>query len=824
MNGSPPWIAAVLFLFSGAPAAAQRPRQGEVTLPLSHYGKLIRRLEVWRPSPPPPEQVVIRERQLEGDFRKGLLAATLTARLEVLAEGHVRVPILDSAAFLGAVTLDGRPAAPVAAGGMYTVGVDRPGLYTVKARFYVGREQERFARRLRVRLPPGGGTRVAILVPEGEIEARMRHGALLAAERRATGTHLRGHLDATGVLDLSWTRRVTHRSGRTVQMEARLNTLYTLREAVVSGLAVFDLSIHQGEVDRVDLRVPAGVEVMKVTGDAVLQWQSSRGGKLVVLLRYLARGSTRVAVHFQAPVRSMQAVPLPVLLPPTDVPFSGAAAVQAPTSLDVKVVRRARAAPLPPADLPAELVGLTRLPLQHGFAFTRAPRVVVAIQRNAQVRLTSTVIDAQHAATVLTGDGAEVTKLKLHIRNNTRQYLRVVLPSGARLTHALLDGQPVRPAVGSRGLLFSLRQSERVEPEKGRTHQVRPGDTLGDIALFYYSDPSKWRLILEHNRAELSDARDLAAGQTLRIPSAGPVTVEESSFVLELSYQRRGAPLGAIGSVGVALPSLDIGAVKTYWHLYLPDGLTPLTFSANLTQDTGIKYGPLRRALDFARQAFGGRDAWASFGAGKYKSILSKRRSIFDAEAQLRGRSGAAPMAFPLVGRRYRFRRLLSHAESPTIRFSYASDGTVRLIRVGTLLLALAATLVVLWRRRWWAWLVATGLGVLLLFSAHHVPGAHRRMVWGAVLGLVLAHAVRFVRRDARQLRELASAPWTAIRLATPRALGLTVMVCGAAIFVVHHPLLLSCAAVAVLALLWRRRARPAPEPPGPDAEVPDEA
>jgi LysM domain len=860
------WITVALPLVLSATVAAQ-PRRGgpgEVTLPLAHYSKLIRRLEVRRPAPAPPEQVVLRERSLEGVFRKGLLAATLTAKVEVLqADGHVRVPILDSAAFLEGVTLQGKQCSPAAAAGMYTVGVDRPGLYTIKARFYVGREQERFARRLRVKLPPGGSTRVSILIPEGEIEARLRYGALLAAQHRGQSTRLRGHLDASGMLDLTWSRRVTHRSGRAVQMEARLNTLYTLRESVVSGLAVFDFSIRQGEVDRVDLNLPAGVEVMKVTGDAVLQWQSTSalaapqrsapptrlplkaqraGGKLAVLLRYLAQGTTRVAVHFQAPIRTMKALPLPVVLPPAGVPLSGVAAVQAPTSLDVKVARRRYARTLLPGDLPPELTDLTRSPLLHGFAFTRAPQVVLALARNEQVRLTSTLIDAQQAATVLTADGAEVTKLKLHIRNNTRQYLRVGLPAGARLTHALLDGQPVRPAVAPRkrgeqgqALLFSLRQSERVEPNKGRTHRVKPGETLGDIALLYYSDPDKWRLILEHNRAKLSAARDLLAGQQLRIPSAGPVTVEESSFVLELSYRRRAGSLGALGAASVTLPSLDIDAMKTVWHLYLPAALTPLRFSANLTQYSAIKYGPFRRALDFVHEVFSGGAAWAGMGpqqgGGKYTSILSKRKGIFRAEARRRSGAAAAPAAFPLVGQRYRFKRLLSgHAERPTIGFTYASTSMVRGVRLVALLLALAAALAALrWRRRLWVWFGVAGLAAALLLVAHHVPGVHRRLVWGVALGLLLAHLVRFVRCDALQLRALAWAPWTAMRLATPRALGLLVLVCCALIVVVNYPLLLSCVAAAVLALLWKRQARQPRQPrqgtgagrSGPEARPP---
>src|SRR5262249_17442173 len=150
-------------------------------------------------------------------------------------------------------------------------------------------------------------------------------------------------------------------------------------------------------------------------------------------------------------------------------------------------------------------------------------------------------IDDIEASTVLLEDGTEIGKLRLRIRNNTRQFLRVRLPGDAVLSHALLDGHPVRPALGHEPgratLLFSLRQSERIDPGQGPTHRVIAGDPLRAIAHQYYSDPDKSPLVLDANRKLLGDAGRLKPGQLLAIPSVGPVTVEESSFVLELAYR-----------------------------------------------------------------------------------------------------------------------------------------------------------------------------------------------------------------------------------------------------------------------------------------------
>jgi hypothetical protein len=800
--------AAVLWVAWSSVVEAAPRSGGHVTLTLEQWSALLERSESRPPPPAPPVASAILTRSLDGAFTKGLLRATLVLRFEVLSAGHVRVPVVGDAASVTAALVDRHPAALVREGGMYTVGVDRPGPHEVTASLLVGEEQDHFARRLKLQLPTGGSTLLSILVPEPEIEARLTSGVLTASTARAGGTLLQGALDASGRLDLAWTRKVTHRSASAARLEARANTLLTVDDAVVRGVSVLDLNVLDGETDRVDLRLPSGAEPLRVTGDAVLQWRAGKG-QLSVLLRHLVRGSVQITVHYQLPGGLSSAVALPMILPAEGVPFVGAAAIQAPASLEVKVSSRA-ARELSLRDLPTELGELTRSPLAAAFSFRCEPHLTLTATKRQQVALTTTLIDELHAATVVVDEGTELTKLRLHIRNNTRQYLGVQLPTGATLTHALVDGQPIRPAraIGSRGapeaLLFPLRQSERVARGANRQHRVEAGETLGEIAHLYYSDPTKWALILDGNRNQLRSDRQLRPGMQLVIPSARQVTIEESSFVLELSYRRRGRALGLLGRQTVQLPELDVDVMKVYWHLYLPSAVTPLHFSANLTQLSGVRYDPLRRARDFLRRALDGQQAWA----GGYRSMLTQRKRIFEAEARQRGEKEAAPATFPLVGERYRFTRILAARERPVITVLYAGRAPAGVARWGALLLAAGLTLLLVRNRRWWRWpLGAAGLSLLLVLG-HAVPGSHRRMIWGVAAAL----AVDLWRRFAlgHRVRALIWEPWTAARLATPRRCALTAGLAALCWIMTHYPLLLSTMLSLSLgaAWLWSTRAR----------------
>ncbi|HUU04105.1 MAG TPA: LysM peptidoglycan-binding domain-containing protein [Myxococcota bacterium] len=796
---------AILLIAARAPAADE----GKVILPLSFWEQKLLQLEAPNQPIRPPVSICPIERKIDGVFRKGLLSAELVASFEVLdSGGHIRVPVLDGTASLGEVLLNGKRTSLLVEGGMYTVGVDRPGNYRINLRFFWGKEQDRFARRLHFRLPEAGATRLSILVPEKDIEARLTTGALIAARPEPGGTRLVGNLDAAGIVDLSWTRKLTHRAAGAVRLSAGINALLTVHEAMVTGVAVFDMAVLEGETDRLDLQLPAGIEVVNVDGPAVLQWLTESDGGLTVLLRYLVEDKARVAVSFQYPIENGKPVRLSLPLPKKDTPMSGALGVQAPAGLDVRVASVEAASEL--RDLPPDLTELSASPLLFGFGFKQPPRISLAVSRHTQVELTSTLIDEIQASSVIIEDGTEITKLKVRMRNNTEQYLSMHLPADAVLTHSLIDGRPVRPAVAAdqagEALLFPLRQSERIGAGNERFHVVRQGETLSDISNFYYAEPGRWRGILENNPDQLANENGLMVGQRLLIPAKKGLIMEESSFTIELAYKRHRKEMGSLGSLRLSLPSMDVDTMKVVWHLYFPAALTPLSFGGNLTQYSAIRYDPFRRIRDFLNRALFTHEAWAG---GKYKSILLQRKAIYQIETQRKGKGEVVLAAFPLAGTRYRFKRLLLERETPTITVTYVSRALAPVVRWGAFLLSFVLALLLLGQRRsLWTWLAGGGALLLLLFLSHYFIGAHRRIIWGVDLALLVA----LVRLRAgplwRGFMDILRCPWQFAGLLTFRSLALVVGLSAVLWIALMFPLLLSSLAAVVLFLWWRRKAR----------------
>lgn len=75
---------------------------------------------------------------------------------------------------------------------------------------------------------------------------------------------------------------------------------------------------------------------------------------------------------------------------------------------------------------------------------------------------------------------------------------------------------PSAPVPVQKGTTPSLKQTP-AQPS-GRTHVVRPGDTLSKLAQQYYSNRSRWRDIYAANRGVMKSEGDLKVGMQLKIP------------------------------------------------------------------------------------------------------------------------------------------------------------------------------------------------------------------------------------------------------------------------------------------------------------------
>ena len=714
---------------------------GKVTMPLREWKDMHKAIEKMTKPDTPKFNYCPVSRSIKGTFRKGLFKASLKTTFKVLKKGHIMIPVIDGKSSLQEVLLNGHRTSLYKdkARNMFFIAISKPGTYTLDIQFFIGKELERFERSIACRLPEAGPTKLSITIPENNIEAKLEKGVLTSEVVQAGSTYLEGNLDASGNLSLSWTRKVTHRKKKVARTDTKMNILYTIQEAVVSGLALYEVKVLEGEIDRFELIVPEEIEIIRVEGDAVLQWQTDNkeGRHLKILLRYYVEDNLSIKVFFQFPIKSGQDIniSMPHLLQMKKI--KGVLGIQADAGLNVKPIKQEEAEKLELRDLPSDLAQLTDKPLLLAYRFADTiPEIQLSVTRFKHLKLTSTLIDDMEVASVITEDGLEITKIKMRVRNNTRQYLTMKIPPDVQLTYSLINGRPIRPAIvqnkNEELLYLPLQQSERIRKKAVRYHIVRDGDTLSSIAYQYYGSTRQWRPILRDNEDTIrNSSAPIVAGQKLTIPYIKGPKIKEKSFVIELAYKKNQKKmLDLFGLRKLKLPKIDIDTMKVTWHFYFPQKYEPLLIFSNLNQLSHIRYDSFRRFFYFLQNALI-RKAWAGEGYSKYQNILRLRKSIYRDESVNKYYKDKTVLAtFPLVGKRYRFKKSLLRQETPVISLFYMSNPLYHVMRWLSFVFALCAAF---WffkkkitrKRIFYAviWLAA------LLVYCHFFLGTYRRLI-----------------------------------------------------------------------------------------------
>ena len=679
-------------------------------------------------------------RALTGRVERGRLIGEISLRVSV-SGGVVDVPVVSSEVTLVDAQIDGKPVVPSLGGPFVTVRAD-PGVHEVRFRFVQGSPTERFERRVDLALPPGGPSAVDLLLPESPVEATLKGGVITRSEAAGEGTRISGFVDASGLVHLSWQRRLEHASARTdVDLAAHVDALVEVGEDVATGVAKASFVARAGSADQLSLDVPPGVEVLDAAGTNVLQWYTTReqeGSTLVVLLREAIEDDASVTVRFQYPVERGADLPIVFPHPPSQIPTTGVVGVEAPAGFEVETASVTGALELQPRDVPRSVLDLSEDPVRAAFSFEAAPQIALRVSRQPELPVVTTRIDDLQTINVLLADGGEVGKMRMTVRNTTRQVLTVDLPEGGRLTHCFRDGLPLRPATEQgrpERVLVPLTRSEQQGPT---THTIEPGDTLSSIALRYTGSGSTWRAIAAANSG--LDPSSLIVGQTIEVPASAD-GAKERSFVLELAWERRSPPVGAIGWRTVAVPKVDLEVMSADWHVYLPERMDVLWASTDLVLEG--QRDPIRRILDgLVLSTLPGATAYAGGGSydTSYSNILSSRRALYEKQQKDSVERRTDP--FPLVGKKHALHGTLLGTDPLTLDVAFLDRGLAETLQKALFWLTAAAILAFAWApsRRTAALLGAiTVTGTLVGFG---IIGSWSRMLWGADLGLMLVLCV----------------------------------------------------------------------------------
>ncbi len=850
-----------------------------VKLPWSEVAKLLEQARRAR-----PERAAIPfslgEARIEGETDGRTLVVRLELPVHLSDGGWTAVPLWRAPAAVRRATLDGRPAAVSVERGAAVLLARGQGAHALRAELVVAlagagdRVQLGFATPVtaswRLRLP-GKAARI-----EPAVQQRFR------GERG--GVVLEATTAPAETLSIDWAGARTGAAPSRVSVESFTYVVY--REDTTSGRSTFEFQITGGGREALSVSLPAAMELLSVEGRDLAHWAVEGTGadkRLVASFVRAQRGRVPLRLGFELP-KPAETAELPVLVA-QDVDEQRAwlaASAESPVSIAQERMQGGEAVDV--KHLPAHLVSGVTLPFtlawRHpGKEFSGQVRIA----RHATVSLPQATIDAAYFTTVLTEEGQEVVKATFLVKNNLKPYLAVTLPGGSRLWAAFVSGDPVNPSYLAGGpdearspgpplapgqahppgpalatrhddggvVLLPLVKSRDVgSGENLAVHHIEEGWSLSDLALSYYHDASKWKVIAVANQNLFGEGGQPQVGQSLVIPrlaAAAGASELETAFPVEIVYSRDNRAPGLAGSLHLEVPSTDLGVMSAIWTVYLPSRLDPLHFSGNLTQYSSIRYGLLRRLRHLVRSPLAALASPMGTPAAQAGEASLRKRFAFDEEAQEDQAARAHPrVSLPLVGRAYLFKRYLLEGEEPSLSAVYLDRRFEAPIRWAMLGAGFALTLCLLgvwrWRRSTAGMAIAAALfSAATLAVGHFVLGTHRHALTGVVLAAWLALSIEVRKLPLASARLLRMAQqlvrWgnvVLLLLTALAGLGWATAVLGAAFAVpglvwlwrAHRPAgggtpAAGAALAAILCLVLPAGARAAQLPPGAEVTVP---
>jgi hypothetical protein len=310
------------------------------------------------------------------------------------------------------------------------------------------------------------------------------------------------------------------------RFDAEVDTLLSIGEVTLSSSASVDVHVKSGGVDRVDLLLPAGANLLNLVAPSLRTHRVVDGDRPVVEVEFTQEmeGDFRIELTYERLLNENESeVPATTLRVRGADVEQGKIAIEAASAVEVAPTGIEELSPMDVRELPRQLVLRTSQPILHAFRYVRAepePRLSLAVTRHALVAVQEAIVDRAEHRTLFTRDGLSVTTTRFQVRNTGKQFLRVRLPEGSEIWSVFVSGKAEKPALDE-------------------------------------SDADKRSYLVK-------------------------ILSSADGFPVEIVYATRVSTMSSLGSVRARLARPDLLVTTSHWELYVPDGFDYGRASTNM--------------------------------------------------------------------------------------------------------------------------------------------------------------------------------------------------------------------------------------------------
>lgn len=454
-----------LLLFSFAFAAPEWNAPGQITLPWNDFQALYRKYVQEEPKPPaaPRDWTLSRAvyaGRVVGEGEEGYAMVTLSLSGQVhKKEGWTTIPLVSSSAALKSARIGGKEAPVFVQDGFYQLVMDKPGAFDLQlemaVRLFSGDGVTGFS----LPLAQSGATVVAVAVPAREsLQFEVPGSQGVNSSKVGDEYRVEAFVQSLPSVTVSWQRELQEDVAKVARVYAEVQTLVGVSEGLMQASSTVGYTVLHAGVDHFSVTMPKDVTVLDVRGAGIREW-TQKGEVIEVALNYAALGGYSLSVDYEKALSAQNELPL--LKVRDVVRETDWIGIDARSAVELVPGEATGAVPVDVRELPASIVGRTDFPVLLGYkARGGEVRVPLEVKTHASVDMLVTLADLGRAETLVTEDGRRMTRVTWGVRNNRKQFLRVVLPEGAEVWSATVAGRAVKIAKDEKGVLVPLVRSD----------------------------------------------------------------------------------------------------------------------------------------------------------------------------------------------------------------------------------------------------------------------------------------------------------------------------------------------------------------------------
>lgn len=457
--------------------------------------------------------------------------ARLEARYTVRAiqDGWVEIPLAIQGAVITALEVEKKAgeAHVVPRGETYVLAVSKKGLYKVRVTFARMLAQDSQYEGIDLTIPQATFSTLTLLVPRKDVE--LRPADQLYVERKLEsqrdGVVLVARLGAARQIALRWRTKPAAPIKVEPVLYGEVHSLVTIDEQVAHLSAILQYRVAQGETKALQVQLPAGLNILNVSGAGIEDWHVAEGPGprlLTVGLNFSVKDAAyQLVIEGEQSLEEKQAAyTLPELQLVGVKQERGFFAVSRSGSVEIAPDAIEGINRVDVRELPETIRQAMGSPTALAFKYHQHPyRATLTLTRHDDHPVLAAIAERGELVTIVSRQGELLTRATYLIKANKKQFLEAMLPPGAQLWSCLVGSKSVKPVEGAdRKLLIPL-----------------------------------------DGTAEMADA----------IP-------------VEIVYFDRRPALTRIGHLKLQGPILDVPTTVSNWSVFAPHEVKLLRFSGNL--------------------------------------------------------------------------------------------------------------------------------------------------------------------------------------------------------------------------------------------------